>query len=189
MLVAIVATMSVVVYHRVRARSGERFDRREEGLALAITLRLAGLAMWISTLAYLINPAWMAWAALPLPAWLRWTGAGCGLVCVGLMYWTLAALGKNLTDTVATRKGATLVIHGPYRYVRHPFYVSAGLMMLAITLLAANAAMGLASVLVLALLAVRSPKEERRLEERFGEPYRTYRAATGAFFPRLGPRR
>ena len=184
LVVVVVLTMSTVVYHRVQARSGERLDRRQEGLVLAIVLRLAGLALWIVTLAYLINPAWMAWASLPLADGVRWFGAVCGLLCAVLMYGTLAALGKNLTDTVVTRQEATLVTDGPYRWVRHPFYVAAGLLMASVTLLAANAAIGLASLLVLALLAARTPNEERRLEERFGEPYRRYRATTAPLFRR-----
>ncbi|MEX2111637.1 MAG: isoprenylcysteine carboxylmethyltransferase family protein [Pirellulales bacterium] len=185
----LVLTMGVVVYHRVQAHSSERFDRREEGVALAVTLRLAGLALWLFTLAYLIRPEWMQWAALPLADGVRWAGAAVGLLCAALMYWTLASLGKNLTDTVATRGGATLVTDGPYRLVRHPFYVVAGLLMLSVTLLTASAAIGAASLLVLTLLILRTPNEERRLLETFGEPYRKYRARTGAFFPKWPSRR
>ena len=182
--VILVLTVGPVIPFRLRARTGERFDRREEGLALAVALRLGGLALWIGTLAYLINPDRMAWAALPLPVWLRWLGVVTGVLCTGMMVWTLRALGKNLTDTVTTRREATLVTHGPYRYVRHPFYSSAGLMMLSVTLLTASAYIGAASLWVLGLLAVRMPIEERKLAERFGEPYRQYREATGAFVPK-----
>jgi protein-S-isoprenylcysteine O-methyltransferase Ste14 len=180
----IASAMSVAAYHRIRAHSGEKFDRREEGLALAIVLRLAGLAMWMGLFAYLINPEWMAWAALPLADWLRWIGGALGAAGAGLMYWTLASLGKNLTDTVATRRDATLVTHGPYRYVRHPFYVTVGLLMLGMALLTANLAIGISALAVMALLALRTPKEERKLLDKFGEPYRAYRDATGAFLPK-----
>ena len=40
----------------------------------------------------------------------------------GLLVWTFRCLGKNLTDTVVTRQEHTLVMQGPYRWVRHPFY-------------------------------------------------------------------
>ncbi len=66
LLAILVLTVSVVGYHRVKAHSGERFDRRQEGAALAVVLRLAGLALWLFALAYLIRPAWMQWAAMPL---------------------------------------------------------------------------------------------------------------------------
>ena len=100
------------------------------------------------------------------------------------MYWTLSSLGRNLTDTVVTRAQATLVTHGPYRWVRHPFYVTAALLLGSVTVLAANGLIGGAGLLVLALLAVRTPTEERRLIERFGQPYQEYMARTGRFIPR-----
>jgi len=58
-------------------------------------------------------------------------------------------------------------------------------MMFSATLLTANGAIGAASALVLVLLAIRTPKEERMLLERFGDAYRQYMATTGRFFPRL----
>jgi protein-S-isoprenylcysteine O-methyltransferase Ste14 len=118
-----------------------------------------------------------------LPPWLRWLGVVAGGLCSVLMYWTLSSLGRNLTDTVVTRAQATLVTHGPYRWVRHPFYVTAALLMLSATVLTANWLIGVSSLLVLGLLAIRTPKEEQMLIARFGEEYRQYMASTGRFFP------
>ena len=186
LVVVMALTMTVIVYHRIQAASsGEKISRREEGYLLAVVLRLAGLCLWISTFAYLLFPASVQWAAMPLPAWLRWCGVVSGALCALLMYWTLSSLGKNLTDTVVTRANATLVTHGPYRWVRHPFYVTAALLMASATLLSANWLIGAGSVVVLALLAMRTPKEEQMLIERFGQQYRDYMARTGRFVPRL----
>jgi protein-S-isoprenylcysteine O-methyltransferase Ste14 len=102
------------------------------------------------------------------------------------MYWTLSSLGRNLTDTVVTRSNACLVTHGPYRLVRHPFYVTAALLMASVTMLTANWLIGLSSLIVLTLLAIRTPKEEELLIQRFGQQYRDYMARTGRFFPRVG---
>ena len=57
-LVAVIAlTMSVTVYHRLQAaKSGETISRKEEGYVFAITLRLAGLLLWIATFGYLAFP-------------------------------------------------------------------------------------------------------------------------------------
>lgn len=57
--------------------------------------------------------------------------------------------------------------------------------MASVTVLAANWLIGAGSVLVLGLLAVRTPKEERMLIEKFGQQYRDYMAKTGRFFPRF----
>lgn len=84
-----------------------------------------------------------------------------GAFCPLLMYWTLSSLGKNLTDTVVTRAEATLVTSGPYRWVRHPFYVTAVLLMASVTLLTANWFIGVSSVAVLCSSAIRTPKEDK----------------------------
>lgn len=181
-----VPTAAIGAYHRWRAASsGEPISHKEEGYLFAAALRLAGACLFISTLAYLLYPAKVAWAALPLPGWLRWSGAFTGGLGVLLAYWTLTSLGKNLTDTVVVRKAATLVTHGPYRWVRHPFYVTAGLLMISVTVLAANWQIGLTGLVVMTLLVIRTTQEEQLLLDRFGAEYRDYMRTTGRFFPRL----
>ena len=153
---------------------------------LAIVLRLAGLVLWVATLIYLIRPSAIAWASLPLADWLRWSGTLFGLAGAGMMYWTLTNLGKNLTDTVSTRRDATLVTSGPYQFVRHPFYVTAALLMLGASLLSANGLIFAGGLAAIVLLVVRTPKEEQKLVEKFGDQYRAYMARTGRFVPRIG---
>jgi len=185
LVAVIVPTMAVAVWHRLRARSGEPISHKDEGYLFALVLRLAGLCLWVVTFAYLLYPQSVLWASLPWPGWLRWIGLVTGALCIVLMYWTLSSLGKNLTDTVVTRAQATLVTHGPYRWVRHPFYVTAALLMASLTLLTANWLIGVSSLAVMALLALRTPKEEQKLIERFGDDYRRYMATTGRYLPRL----
>jgi len=187
LLVMFAGAVSIGVYHRLQAaKTGEKFDRRQEGVWLAVMLRLAGLVLWLATFAYLVWPPAVGWASWPLPVWLRWSGAGFGFAGVALMYATLTSLGKNLTDTVSTRADATLVTRGPYRYVRHPFYVTAALLMLAATLLSANVLIAVSGLVVIVLLVLRTPLEEQKLIEKFGDDYRGYIATTGRFFPRIG---
>ena len=44
---------------------------------------------------------------------------------------------------------------------------------------------GGSSLLALVLLTIRTPKEEWKLVERFGDEYREYMAVTGRFFPQF----
>src|SRR6266404_2060384 len=141
-----VPTAAIGLYHRWHAATEERISHKEEGYPFATVLRLTGVCLWISTFAYLLYPASVQWAAMPLPVWLRWIGAFTGGFGVVLAYWTLTSLGKNLTDTVVVRKDASLVTNGPYRWVRHPFYVAAGLLMISVTLLSANWLIGLSGL-------------------------------------------
>jgi protein-S-isoprenylcysteine O-methyltransferase Ste14 len=182
-----VLIMLIALPFRVRSQAtGESLDRRQEGMAMMIGLRLAGLVLWVGAIAFMISPASMAWASLPFPAWVRWTGAGIGALAPVLLLWTLRSLGPNLTDTVVTREAHTLVTRGPYRWVRHPFYDCMALFTLSLGLMAANWFVLAAGVAVFSLLAARSRTEESKLLERFGEPYRAYRAATGRFIPGIG---
>ena len=170
---------------RIKSQAtGEKLDRTQEGVAMMIVLRLGGLALWAGVIAFMINPALMAWSSMPLPAGARWTGVGLTIVTAMLLIWTLRSLGPNLTDTVVTRAAHTLVTRGPYRWVRHPFYDCMALFMVSIALMMANWFVIASGTLMFALLAIRSHTEEQKLLERFGEPYREYRAATGRFLPR-----
>jgi protein-S-isoprenylcysteine O-methyltransferase Ste14 len=67
--------------------------------------------------------------------------------------------------------------------------VTTALLMASVTLLTANWLIGLACFLVLGLLAVRTPKEEQRLIDKFGQQYRDYMATTGRFIPRISGRK
>jgi len=176
----------IAVPFRIRSQATrERLDRTQEGVAMMIGLRLAGLAVWAAVIAFMIDPALVAWASLPLPAGVRWTGAGMLIVTAVVLTWTLLSLGPNLTDTVVTRAAHALVTQGPYRRVRHPFYDCMALFLLAIALMMANWFVMAGGAVVFALLALRSHTEEQKLLERFGEPYRAYRAATGRFLPKI----
>jgi protein-S-isoprenylcysteine O-methyltransferase Ste14 len=94
------------------------------------------------------------------------------------------ALGRNLTDTVVTRRDATFVDSGPYRFVRNPMYT--GVLALGITLGLATGTwlIPLAAGFAFFLLAVRTRIEERFLIERFGDRYREYMSRVGRFWPR-----
>jgi protein-S-isoprenylcysteine O-methyltransferase Ste14 len=189
LLVAFLAFFPIAFTFRLKSHTGEKLDRRQEGMFILATLRPAGLAFWLGAIAFMVNPSWMAWASLPLPAWLRWTGVGMWVAACGLLLWTLRHLGPNLTDTVVTRKDHTLVTHGPYQWVRNPFYDAAGLLIASSALIAANWFLLVTGGLVFVLLVIRTRTEEKNLIARFGGGYRDYMNRTGRFLPRIRPDR
>ena len=174
------------LYHRIRSNlSGEKLDRWQEGVFILFGLRLSGLPWFIGGIVWMIDPKLMAWASVPIPLWLRW----CGFILIALwgvlFVWTFQTLGKNLTDTVVTRKGHTLVTTGPYRYVRHPFYLAFFIAVIGGSLVTANWFLFLTSLLPFAFIVARTRIEEDKLVERFGDQYRDYMERTGRFWPRL----
>ncbi len=184
--IGMAAFLPVALYHRVRSQSsGETLDRRQEGLFILLTLRPLGLATMGGLVAFVLNPAWMAWSSVPLPVALRWAGVAVGLPTVALGIWTFRTIGRNITDTVVTRREHVLVTSGPYRFVRHPFYVTTALALVANSLTTANWFIALTGAAALALMVIRTTTEEAKLVERFGDDYRRYMARTGRFLPRL----
>jgi protein-S-isoprenylcysteine O-methyltransferase Ste14 len=186
LLAGFIITLPIAIYHRARAHTGEPLDRRQEGWFLLIAIRvLGGIGMLVAMALVFASPSWMAWSFLPLPAWLRWFGVALGAAVTLVLTWTMHKLGRNITDTVVTRKEHTLVTHGPYRWVRHPFYVAFLLGMTATAIVLENWLVLVIGLTAFTLLAIRSRKEEANLELRFGDDYRRYRERTGAFFPRI----
>ena len=140
----------------------------------------------LTCLVFLINPQWVDFARFDSPRWLRLSGIPVGASGVVLFRWMFQHLGLNVTSTSMPRVDAMLVTSGPYRWVRHPMYSAALLMVLASSLLTANVVVAIGGVIMFVLLAARSRVEEQRLVEKFGEAYRAYQRETGRFFPRVG---
>jgi protein-S-isoprenylcysteine O-methyltransferase Ste14 len=190
LIVALLLILPIGIYHRLKSQSKrERLDRSQEGLFILATLRPVGIALWLGLIAWMIDPGWMAWSSGTLPTWLRWTGVGVIAMACGLLVWTLHCLGTNLTDTVVTRQKHTLIVYGPYRWVRHPFYDSAALLVVAVFLITANWFFFVIGGVLFCLLIIRTRTEEKNLVARFGNSYRAYMERTGRFLPRVGANR
>ena len=189
-IIIFVMGAGISIYYRRKAdrESGERVSLKDEGLPITLALRLSGLLLWLSVFAYLLNPAWMNWSRLDLPDWMRWVGVSLGVLADAMAYWVFSHLGNNVTPTVATRSSATLVTSGPYRWIRHPLYTVGMMAYLGFALLAENWLIALMAVVSFVVLAIRVPREEAKLVEKFGDAYRKYAKTTGRFLPRLGSR-
>ena len=184
-LVLLLTAMSISISFRHRAaQSKEPIKSEAEGRVILTLRSVFGLLGWLSAFLYLINPGWMAWAQLPLPSWLRWTGAAIMAICIPFIYWVFTSLGKNVTPTVVTREAHTLVTHGPYHWVRHPLYTVGFLVFTGYSLLAANWFIFTMLALASVILVMRTPIEEQHLIDRFGDEYRRYMSRTGRYLPK-----
>jgi protein-S-isoprenylcysteine O-methyltransferase Ste14 len=175
----------VGIYYRFRSRTDERLDRRQEGWLILLSLRPLAVAFMAGLIVFLVKPSAMAWASFTLPNWLRWTGVGLAAAASGLIIWTFHTLGHNLTDTVVTRRDATLITDGPYRWVRHPFYLAFAIAVIANALITANAFLAIAGIAAFLVIVCRTSIEEKKLVERFGADYLDYMRRTGRFLPRI----
>ena len=172
-------------YYRVQSqRSGESLDRTREGWPLLIGIRVAGLLMVGSIMAWLYNPAWFEAATLPIPESVHWLGVACFFFAVAWLVWMFHTLERNLTDTVVTRRHATFVDYGPYRFVRNPMYTGVLMAGLSLGLALGTWLVPASAVLMFTLLALRTKTEETHLIKRFGDQYRDYMARVGRFLPK-----
>ncbi|HEY7141895.1 MAG TPA: isoprenylcysteine carboxylmethyltransferase family protein [Methylomirabilota bacterium] len=104
---------------------------------------------------------------------------GAGLVALGLFVMTLAVRAFRAAGTnVETPKPATaLVTEGIYARSRNPMYVALVALFGGIAVLADSGWLALLLAAYVAVLRIGViAREERYLEGKFGEPYRTYRA-------------
>ena len=186
-IVIFLTVVAIGIYHRIKAAKPreDKIFHSQEGILIMVLLRFFGFLTWIALLLYMINPQLMTWSMLSLPYWLRWLGAGFSIVALPLICWMFISLDKNVTDTVAIRKGHNLVTSGPYHWIRHPMYSFSFLALIGFFLLSAIWFIGLTGILALILLVVRTPLEEKKLIEKFGEEYREYIKVTNRFLPRI----
>ncbi|RPJ23915.1 MAG: isoprenylcysteine carboxylmethyltransferase family protein, partial [Chloroflexi bacterium] len=172
-------------YVRKHGKEEHTLKKREEGLASKLASVL-GLVGFISVIAYVIQPDWLSWAALPLPLWLRWAGLGIALLGFALLQWAQNTLGKSWSDTPRMIKEQELVTNGPYQFIRHPIYTAFILILGSTLLISANWLIGLASVgMTLLEVTSRIGFEESLMLEYFGDQYRQYMERTGRLLPRL----
>jgi protein-S-isoprenylcysteine O-methyltransferase Ste14 len=107
------------------------------------------------------------------------------MVVLPLGYWVFSSLGNNISPTQATRHGHQLVTHGPYRFVRHPLYTTGTLAYLALSLITVKWWIIVALAPGLLFVLLRTPAEEDRLLETFGNDYGAYAQRTGRFVPKV----
>lgn len=184
--IVFLAAAVIGIPHRRRAdRAGGVVSRRVDPGWFWAVMSVIAPVLALTCIAFLISPRWVEFAQLPLPDWLRLAGAPIALVGLLLFGWMFRHLGLNVTPTSMPRTHATLVTGGPYRWIRHPMYTAALVLVLGVSLLTASLIVMAGGVGMFALLAARSRVEEKRLIEKFGEGYAAYQHRTGRFFPRI----
>lgn len=151
---------------------------------------------WLTALPFFCCPMFLL--AASLAGWRSWAGAGgvlpaalgalAALLAGGSIALLFLTLGTHRVPLALWHQEddapASIVTHGSYARIRHPFYAA--------FLLAFASAVALfphlGTVLPLCYAAVRlnatAAREERRLAaSEFGEAYRAYAARTGRFLP------
>lgn len=114
-------------------------------------------------------------------------GIALGLIVLGVVLglWAARWLGAGLTPLPLPNGRVDLVVHGPYRWVRHPMYSAVMIGMGGIAIRSGSWWSTVAWLALVALLTAKSHWEERHLVTAFAG-YEAYRERTGRFVPGMG---
>lgn len=181
--------LAVPVYVLLRLRAARRQPFPEQDLnaghltAMALSL-LADLIGFVLAVAHILNRSLPAWGSgLSLPLWLRWLGAAVLLASLFLLAWANRQLPEG-GEPEGSAGASPLPESGPYRWIRHPVYLSilsayigAGVM---------SSDLALAFVPALLHLGARARdvvREEDLLRNYHGHQQVNQLQRTGMFFP------
>jgi protein-S-isoprenylcysteine O-methyltransferase Ste14 len=176
-------------YYRRKARRDSPEDQlplkeTTESKVRLVFLGVCGLSADLLSIAWAINPRWLAWSNLPLSPWLHWLGMLGAVGTVWLGYVAHRTLGSNYTPDLRTKVGHRIVAEGIYGWIRHPMYTSFFVLLTTYFLLTTNWLIGLLGLGYSLLIVERAGREEQMLMERFGDEYCAYIQHTGRFVPR-----
>jgi protein-S-isoprenylcysteine O-methyltransferase Ste14 len=120
-------------------------------------------------------------------------GIGCLLYACGLalFFATCSANSqRRLSVAFSQDRPEHLVLWGPYRYIRHPYYASYCLTWLAGVAATCNLLAAATFVIMLVLYVCAARSEERKfLKSAYSALYEQYRHSTGMLVPHLGSSR
>lgn len=123
--------------------------------------------------------------AISLPAAL--SGVCLYVMSLALFWWAVSATkAHRLSLAFASAQSSRIIVHGPYRWIRHPFYASYLLYWLAGVLTSWQWELLLTVILMGGLYGKAAVREERAfLLGDQAETYRHYMARTGRLFPKV----
>jgi protein-S-isoprenylcysteine O-methyltransferase Ste14 len=113
-----------------------------------------------------------------------WIGIALMLLGAAFRAYAIRVLGRYFVVTVAVGPDQRVIDIGPYRYIRHPSYSGALLVLLGLGLTLTNwASLAVLAACNLVGFAYRVAVEERTLRDVLGSPYIAYMGRTRRFIP------
>jgi protein-S-isoprenylcysteine O-methyltransferase Ste14 len=142
---------------------------------MTLISRLAGPVMILAVVVLIATGSFFSASAVVI---------ACQLGAIALVFWARSAFAPGQFRASPVPGGEAVIRRGPYRFIRHPMYAAALLLVWA-TVLGHWTTVGLVTGVVVVLAVVpRIRDEERRLRARYPD-YETYSRSTKRFVPFL----
>lgn len=181
MLFTLAMVVRKIATHAVPSRP---FIRKEQSLGDLLLLFLDGIGMLVPFIYIFTNR--LNFANYSLPNWIGWTGVLLFIFAIGLLYRSHKDLGKNWSAIIGVKSDHKLIIHGAYKYIRHPMYAAHIVWAIAQIMMLHNWIAGFSFIIPMCIhYLIRSKREERLLLIHFGDDYREYMLRTGSIIPKL----
>lgn len=117
---------------------------------------------------------------------LRIIGLLIYLVFSWVQIWATKTLGENYTQDIAIKKNHQLITNGPFKFVRHPQYLSQILLDIGGTAATLSFILAPLALIQIPFLFLRASFEDKLLEKHFGENFRLYKKKSGMILPFVG---
>ena len=143
--------------------------------------------LWIAIpliVPFIQSPPWIVQPMLDLPT-LEWAGFGVAAVAFALTWICWKKMGKSWRMGIDPNETTSLIVSGPYSYIRHPIYALSSVLMLATVAAEPIPILIPIAAVHLVLLQLEARREERHQTRAHGQVYIDYCSKTGGFFPRF----
>lgn len=125
--------------------------------------------------------------AWPTPRWVDLIAGALVVAGIAIVLVAARGLGRSLTPSPVPRDQGDLVTEGLYRYVRHPIYSGALLVVVGLVLRSGSLAVVATAAVLVVFFNLKARFEERKLAARYPD-YGVYAASTSRFVPRVSGR-
>ena len=167
---------AMIIPRLLRDRFGVKLERKDRGSGLVVVTSVIASIF----IAFAFSVAHFAL----LPGWVFYPGIALMIGGIFLRQWSIAVLGRYFSILVSIQEGQTIVRKGPYRFIRHPSYTGALLILTGIGLAVQSWGALLVLWIIFAIVyGYRIRVEEKVLVNRTGEEYSMYMKETKMLIP------
>lgn len=117
---------------------------------------------------------------------IRYIGLAFYLIFSWIQNWSFRVLGDSYSQEVLIMKDHKLITTGPFKFIRHPQYLSQILLDLGAAAATLSYVLFPFAVIQIPFLFMRASIEDKLLEKHFGESWKTYKQKSGFFIPFVG---
>ena len=117
---------------------------------------------------------------------IRYIGLIVYLAFSWIQIWALKSLGENFSQDILIKKNHQLVTKGPFKFIRHPQYLSQILIDLGGAAATLSFIVAPLAIIQIPFIFLRASLEDKLLSKYFSDEFSPYKKKSGLIFPFLG---